>query len=99
MLRLSILGSADLRGPDGQPLLSVLSQPKRLTLLAYLALNATGGFTRRDKLLALFWPDSDTDKARGSLRRSLSYLRKSLGEGARHARDRRGGHRSRCVGV
>ena len=79
MIQLTILGSTDLRGPDGQALLSVLSQPKRLTLLAYLALNATGRFTRRDTLLALFWPDSEPDKARASLRRSLSYLRKSLG--------------------
>ncbi|MFT5431312.1 MAG: DNA-binding SARP family transcriptional activator, partial [Myxococcota bacterium] len=64
-----------------QVLHSVLSQPKRLNLLAYLVLTATDGFTRREKLLALFWPDSEADKARASLRRSLSYLRKSLGEG------------------
>jgi DNA-binding SARP family transcriptional activator len=81
MIRLTVLGSTDLRRPDGQSILSVLAQPKRLTLLAYLALNATGGFVRRDKLLALFWPESETDKARASLRRSLSYLRTSLGDG------------------
>jgi DNA-binding SARP family transcriptional activator/Tol biopolymer transport system component len=80
MIELRVLGPVDLRGHDGEALLSVLSQPKRLTLLAYLALNATAGFTRRDKLLGLFWPDSETERARASLRRSLSWLRKSLGE-------------------
>ena len=81
MIQLRVLGSTDLRGPDGQALLSILSQPKRLTLLAYLAMNATGLFVRRDKVLALFWQDSEPERARASLRTALSYLRKSLGEG------------------
>lgn len=73
------MGATDLRGPDGQTILSVLSQSKRLTLLAYLTMSATGSFTRREKLLALFWPESDTHRARAALRKALSYLRKSLG--------------------
>ncbi len=81
MIQLRLLGSTELVGHGGESLLSVLSQPKRLTLLAYLALTATGGFTRRDKLIGLFWPESESDKARGALRRSLSFLKASLGEG------------------
>ncbi|MGI9629032.1 MAG: AfsR/SARP family transcriptional regulator, partial [Longimicrobiales bacterium] len=80
MIQLRVLGTTDLRGPNGQALLSILSQPKRFTLLAYLALHATGGFVRRDKLLAVFWENSDLDKGRASLRSALSYLRRSLGE-------------------
>ncbi|NNF27918.1 MAG: hypothetical protein HKN73_11905 [Gemmatimonadetes bacterium] len=81
MIRLRVLGATDLRGHDGHVVLSVLSQPKRLALLVYLALNATGRFVRREKLLALFWPESEAERARASLRRALSFLRKSLGTG------------------
>jgi len=81
MIQLRVLGPTELHGHDGEMLLSVLAQPKRLALLVYLVLNAKDGFTRRDKLLSLFWPESDSDRARASLRQSLSYLRKSLGDG------------------
>lgn len=80
MIQLRVLGSTDLRGTGGQAVLSILAQPKRLTLLTYLALNATGRFVRRDKLLDLFWPLSEPAKARASLRSTLTFLRKSLGE-------------------
>jgi DNA-binding SARP family transcriptional activator len=39
MIRLSLLGSLDLRASDGRQILSVLAQPKRVALLAYLAAN------------------------------------------------------------
>ena len=81
MFHLHTLGSLDLRGSDGQSIRSVLAQPKRLALLAYLAISAPRGFHRRDTLLALFWPESDTERARASLRTALSVLRRSLGEG------------------
>jgi DNA-binding SARP family transcriptional activator/TolB-like protein len=79
MLELRLLGTLDLRTPEGLEVRSILAQPKRVALLAYLALEAPGGFVRRDTLLALFWPESTTDSARGSLRNSLSFLRRSLG--------------------
>ena len=81
MVHLHTLGSLDLRGSDGQSIRSVLAQPKRLALLAHLAISATRGFHRRDTLLALFWPESDTERARASLRTALSVLRRALGEG------------------
>ncbi len=34
MIQFRVLGSTELRGSDGTTILSVLSQPKRLTLLA-----------------------------------------------------------------
>jgi serine/threonine-protein kinase len=43
-------------------------QPKRLALLAYLAVATPRGVHRRDTLLALFWPDQDAESARGALR-------------------------------
>lgn len=56
---------------------SVLSQPKRLCLLAYLAL--VGEPVSRSTLVALFWPDSGEDRARNALSQALHYLRRSLG--------------------
>jgi serine/threonine protein kinase/DNA-binding SARP family transcriptional activator len=77
---LRLLGSLDLRRADGQPLTSLLAQPKRIALLAYLCAAAPRGFHRRDKLLALFWPESDSDHARASLRKAIHMLRRALGE-------------------
>ncbi|NIW37070.1 MAG: hypothetical protein GWN32_11250, partial [Gemmatimonadetes bacterium] len=81
MLELRTLGLLDIRGPDGETLQSVLSQPKRLALLAYLAAATPRRFHRRDTLLALFWPELDDRHARGALRQALTYLRRELGEG------------------
>ncbi len=82
MFELRLLGSLDLRGSEGEEILSVLSQPKRVALLAYLAVAKPRGFHRRDKLVSLFWPDLDQDRARAALRKSLHHLRRSLGEEA-----------------
>lgn len=79
MIRLHLLGTVDLRR-DAVEVRSVLSQPKRLALLAYLASAAPRGFHSRDTLLALFWPESDGERARNSLRQALHQLRRSLGD-------------------
>jgi DNA-binding SARP family transcriptional activator len=76
---LRTLGAVDLRAPDGRELRAVLRQPKRLALLAYLAVSPPRRFHRRDSLLALFWPDLDEEHARASLRRALYFLRGELG--------------------
>ena len=57
-------------------------QPKRTAVLSYLAVASPRGFHRRDKLAALFWPEGDQEHARASLRKTLHFLRKSLGEDA-----------------
>jgi len=79
MIEFHTLGVLDLRGPDGLELRSVLQQPKRLGLLAYLCVASPRRFHRRDSLLALFWPDLDEEHARAALRRSLYFLRAELG--------------------
>jgi DNA-binding SARP family transcriptional activator len=79
MLHLSLLGATDFTADDGRTLHSVLAHPKRLALLAYLAVASPPGFHRRDALLALFWPESDEERARSSLRQSVYSLRRSLG--------------------
>ena len=42
----------------------------------YLAVE--GGTHSRDKLAAIFWPESDTERSRGALRTALAYLRNTL---------------------
>ena len=79
MIRLQTLGGVDLTGHDGGQLQSVLQQPKRVALLTYLAVARPRGFHRRDKLLALFWPESDEEHARGALSQALYMLRRTLG--------------------
>ncbi len=86
MIEFRLLGSVDLKGPDGETLRPILTQAKRLALLAYLSVASPRGFHRRDKLLGLFWPDSDADHARGSLRNSVYFLRRHLGEGVIESR-------------
>lgn len=81
IFRLLTLGRLDLTNPDGREVRSVLTQPKRLALLSYLALANSTRFRRRDSVLSLFWPELDTGHARASLRQALSFLRRSLAEG------------------
>ncbi len=79
MIELRLLGSVGLSTSDGTEVRAVITQPKRVALLAYLATAAPGDFHRRDALLALFWPDFTERQARLSLRQALHHLRHSLG--------------------
>jgi serine/threonine-protein kinase len=81
MLRLTTLGATDLRDRHGHPIRDVLSQPKRVALLVYLAVEGSKGPVSRDRVLALFWPESDDTRARNTLSQSLHHLRQSLGAG------------------
>jgi hypothetical protein len=78
--RLTLLGAWDLHGPEGERIRSVLSQPKRLCLLAYLAM--ADGPVSRAHLVALFWPESDEERARNALSHAVHYLRRSLTKAA-----------------
>ena len=53
-------------------------QRSRLALLAVLAAAGDRGISR-ESLLAIFWPESDTDQARGALKQALYVLRRDLG--------------------
>jgi TolB-like protein/DNA-binding SARP family transcriptional activator len=80
MLELHTLGWIDLLGTEGEEVSGVLSQPKRLGLLVYLAVEP--GPHRRDTLLTLFWPERDETHARNALSQSLTYLRHWLADDA-----------------
>lgn len=82
MLRLRTLGGLSIEQGDGAASSSAAtSARRRLALLAVLAVNAPRGVPR-DKLLALFWPESDTDRARHALDQTLYSLKKDLGADA-----------------
>jgi DNA-binding SARP family transcriptional activator len=76
---LRMIGPIELVDGNGKSVEPVLSQPKRLGLLAYLA-SVAPHFARRDALHALFWPELDTAHARSSLNQAIRFLRKELGE-------------------
>jgi DNA-binding SARP family transcriptional activator len=80
VIRLRTLGGVDLLDSEGHELRALLAQPKRLALLAYLALATPRGFHRRDTLLALLWPEHDSEHARNSLSQSIHVLRRHLGQ-------------------
>jgi serine/threonine-protein kinase len=81
MIQLQTLGRVRLLGDrSGDPAGPAVAQPKRLALLAYLALEGERGPVRRDLLLALFWPELGNEEARRALRQALHYLRRVIGD-------------------
>jgi DNA-binding SARP family transcriptional activator/tetratricopeptide (TPR) repeat protein len=81
MIQLQTLGRVRLQGDrSGGEAGPASAQPKRLALLAYLALMSERGPVRRDVLLALFWPELGDEEARRALRQALHYLRRVVGE-------------------
>lgn len=79
MLRLRAFGGLALER-DGRPLAGPASQRRRLGLLAYLA--AADRAVPREKLIALLWPERDTERGRHSLSQLLYSLRADVGPDA-----------------
>jgi DNA-binding SARP family transcriptional activator len=79
MIRLYTLGALDLRGADGPEIRPILAQPKRLALLAYLAVQGREAFSRRGQMIALLWPERDHEGAGAALDGGLP--RRALGDG------------------
>ncbi|MEA2762836.1 MAG: hypothetical protein QOD47_2120, partial [Gemmatimonadaceae bacterium] len=80
VIEFQLLGEIRLQATDGAEVDTLLRQPKRLALLAYLVAPVPGTWHRRDTLLALFWPELDSAHARTSLRNGLYVLRQTLGD-------------------
>lgn len=72
-LNIRLLGPVEIV-VDGRSL--AVDTKKAVALLAYLAMAEKQ--VSRDHLADLFWPDSDPDRARATLRRTLSALRSGL---------------------
>jgi DNA-binding SARP family transcriptional activator len=80
------LGRLSLTDRSGRVVGRVLDQPKRLALLAYLAVRRD--FVRRDELMPLFWPDADDTRGRAALRQAVAFLRAHLGPSSLSSRGR-----------
>jgi DNA-binding SARP family transcriptional activator/predicted ATPase len=74
-LHLALLGTPEVR--HGGQIVTFRTR-KALALLTYLVVK--DGMHSREKLTALFWPESDEEQSRATLRSTLVYLRKTLGE-------------------
>ena len=78
---LTLLGGASLTGPGGV-VTGRATQPRRLAILAMLAMAAPKTPVRRDRILSYLWPETSTDRARHLLSVSLHALRQVLGDRA-----------------
>jgi DNA-binding SARP family transcriptional activator/TolB-like protein len=76
VLRLYTFGSVHL-GQGEIALSGAAAQRRLLALLAALSVGGRSGLTR-EKLLLLFWPDADADKARHALNQALYNARRVL---------------------
>jgi serine/threonine-protein kinase len=76
MLRLKTLGGLEVEGTDRQ-LGGAAGRPRPLALLALIASGRERGASR-DRLLAYFWPESDTEHARNCLKQTIFALRQDL---------------------
>lgn len=77
--RLILLGGAVIRS-SGSPLGGPGAHRHRLALLALLAASPTP--VSRDKLIAMLWPERDSEGGRNLLKVAVHELRKLLGDGA-----------------
>jgi len=80
VIRLRVLGAVDLRDTAGEPMAAVLAQPRRLALLAMLAIESMDGACTRERLMATFWPDHPAQQSAANLRQALAFLRRLLGD-------------------
>lgn len=79
MIEFTTLGGIDLRSGDGQRIRTLLGQPKKIAILAYIAGSSRGSSRERSMLQAMFWPEQDDGHARHSLNQTLHVLRTGLG--------------------
>jgi DNA-binding SARP family transcriptional activator/TolB-like protein len=76
---LKAFGTVELTDEKGAAILAVLAQPMRCAVLTVLAIETVNGFLSRDRLTAMFWPESDNTRSRRSLNQLLYALRQNLG--------------------
>ena len=78
-VRLKALGYLELEDSEGRSVVRVLKRPKQAALLAVLALG-TSAIRSRERLMTMFWPESDASRAGHSLSQLLYQLRRDLGD-------------------
>jgi len=81
-----LLGGIEIRGIDHEVADRVLAQAKLTALLAFLALSPAQRPQRRDRIVAMLWPELDQTRARAALRKAVHALRTCLGADALRSR-------------
>jgi DNA-binding SARP family transcriptional activator/Tfp pilus assembly protein PilF/TolB-like protein len=76
MLYLRTLGGLSLEN-EGKPCTGAAGQRAPLAMLAFIAIHENGA--TRDRIAATFWPESDSERAHGSLKQALYSLRRDAG--------------------
>jgi DNA-binding SARP family transcriptional activator len=76
---LLLLGGVELRGVSADDAGQLLAQSKTVAFLSCLALSPPGRHQRRDRLVALLWPELDQAHARAALRKAVHAARQALG--------------------
>lgn len=76
MLYFRTLGGLSLDN-EGNPCSGAAGQRAPLAMLAFIAIHENG--VTRDRIAAMFWPESDADRAHGSLKQALYSLRRDAG--------------------
>jgi DNA-binding SARP family transcriptional activator/tetratricopeptide (TPR) repeat protein len=76
-LRVALLGAPEVQLNDA---FVTFPTRKTLALLSYLVVE--GGAQPRERLVALFWPNSSSELGRAALRKTLAYLRQALADQA-----------------
>lgn len=77
MLELRTFGGVHVIRSDGERLGGAAAQRRSLALLSFLAVHGDAG-VRRDRILAMLWPDGDPEKSRHALTQSLYHIRRAL---------------------
>jgi len=78
---LTTFGRLALTDEGGRDDPSLSTRPRKLALLAWLALRPAKRATR-DRIIGVFWGDRDEERARNSLSDAVSHLRRVLGRDA-----------------
>lgn len=85
-IELSLLGGVELRGVEPAAADRLLAQPKVTALLAFLALSPESRPQRRDRIVAMLWPELDQAHARTALRKAVHAIRAALGPASLRSR-------------
>lgn len=75
---LRVLGPTQLTDRHGRSILSILAHPRRIALLAYLAIATEDGMADRATLASLFWPGQDASEGERRLEETLRSLVRSM---------------------
>lgn len=85
-MRLRMFGNFQIEGEAPAEAKKLLSEQKVCAFLSYMLLARPRGLHQRDRLVGLFWPESDQERARTALRGLLYRLRMAIPEAIIDAR-------------